>query len=497
MVLFDSVRRAREDQRTFAGVLGGVMYLASGVVLLATLSLLPDLIDRTPLVAMGVLAMLSGVGLMALPWSRWPRWVPAVLVVVAQINIAVAGVAAPGSVSHYLPLYVLSYLYVGMTLPPWSSAAVVPLTVASFVVGRGFVNDHLVNFVIALPIAVTAAEVLSRLLARLERHRAAVDQVLDLTRRLPATSSVDDAATLIGDLTAQLTASDLVTVMVVDADQPSRFVARMRTANLADLGEIAIDINTESTGVAVALRSAAVVVVPDAKTSPIVSRRYVDATGVGAVIYAPLFDGATAIGAIAAGWRRAGRPHTARVQHLELLAAQAGPQLARLLEHYRLSTEAEHDPLTGLSNRRVIDRAFARALPGDAVVMLDMDHFKSVNDDLGHAVGDETLRQMAACLLRSSREVDAIGRYGGEEFAAVLPGAGESGALSFLRRVRATWAKSQPITTFSAGYAVLTDDESAAAALARADHALYRAKDRGRDRDEAASNPAAAVADEP
>lgn len=178
-----------------------------------------------------------------------------------------------------------------------------------------------------------------------------------------------------------------------------------------------------------------------------------------------------------------------RLRNLELRAAlderdRLAQQLARL---------ASTDALTQLRNRRGFDalrreQRQALTLPL-TVAMLDIDHFKQINDTYGHGVGDHILRQLARTLREVLRREDEAIRYGGEEFALVLRGTDGEGARVLLDRLRARVAMlDTPVPfTFSAGYAsVRPGEEGLDAALARADAALYAAKAKGRDRIEAA-----------
>jgi diguanylate cyclase (GGDEF)-like protein len=167
----------------------------------------------------------------------------------------------------------------------------------------------------------------------------------------------------------------------------------------------------------------------------------------------------------------------------ELVAEEAGRMFEQLRASAALARDAQTDPLTQLANRRTFAHALATLREGDAVVIVDLDHFKGVNDRFGHDVGDDVLRALAGCLRRVARQMDCVARYGGEEFALVLPDAGGIGALRALQRVRSAWADLDPVTTFSAGVAVHESGEDAADTLRRADAALYEAKGAGRDRD--------------
>ena len=169
--------------------------------------------------------------------------------------------------------------------------------------------------------------------------------------------------------------------------------------------------------------------------------------------------------------------------------------VARLLAELRY--RSRHDGLTGALNRRSTEELLAgqmqRSLRSGetfAVVMLDMDHFKSINDRLGHAVGDLALKHAAALLTGALRKVDSLGRFGGEEFLALLPGITLAEAQHVAERLRAqiattplVHAGSTVTLSVSIGLAAWGGEgEDLSRLLVRADQALYRAKQRGRDR---------------
>jgi two-component system cell cycle response regulator len=166
-------------------------------------------------------------------------------------------------------------------------------------------------------------------------------------------------------------------------------------------------------------------------------------------------------------------------------------------DNARLEALAHTDPLTHLLNRRALTIRLVAELERVrrynsplTMLMIDLDHFKQVNDTYGHLVGDEVLRGIAMILQRSVRSVDMVARYGGEEFVVVLPETGETGAVAFAERIRqrveqhcfelqraapARVTVSIGVSSFPAPHV-----ESAEDLFARADAALYRAKERGR-----------------
>jgi len=171
-------------------------------------------------------------------------------------------------------------------------------------------------------------------------------------------------------------------------------------------------------------------------------------------------------------------------------------QMVRRLQEARaeLMRLATTDALTGLANRRTIlerlEEEVERHRRTDrplACILLDIDHFKRINDRFGHPAGDEVLRQVARQLQTGVRVYDTAGRYGGEEFLAVLPEADPEAGRLVAERLRALVAGEVrcgdgEAVTASFGLAQYRKDESADALLARADQALYRAKEAGRNR---------------
>ncbi len=157
----------------------------------------------------------------------------------------------------------------------------------------------------------------------------------------------------------------------------------------------------------------------------------------------------------------------------------------------RLQHLADHDPLTGLLNRRRFEEELIRQLDRcrryheDAtLVMIDVDHFKQVNDTLGHAAGDEVLQSIAAAIMGKVRSSDIIARVGGDEFAAILVGVDERNAhaaTSALAAVVREHDGSAVRTTVSVGATLLRPTDRPDTALFRADEALYWVKAAGRD----------------
>jgi diguanylate cyclase (GGDEF)-like protein len=187
----------------------------------------------------------------------------------------------------------------------------------------------------------------------------------------------------------------------------------------------------------------------------------------------------------------------------EILTTLAA-NLSRIEQNIRLTSEAETDQLTGVANRRRVGKsiAAARAMADRrnepfAVLLFDLDHFKSVNDQLGHTVGDQVLTQFAEVLQANVRPFDTVARWGGEEFMLLCPDCGVSGAVAISERVLEQCPgsfdeilPSEMRQTTSVGIAVYPEHGlTPEAVIHAADEALYRAKREGRDRWAAAGVP--------
>jgi diguanylate cyclase (GGDEF)-like protein len=164
---------------------------------------------------------------------------------------------------------------------------------------------------------------------------------------------------------------------------------------------------------------------------------------------------------------------------------------SRLLD--RLSQEGRTDALTGLLNRRGFDERAALELARArrdgspvAIALLDLDHFKRINDEWGHDTGDRVLVATAELLADVSREIDVVARFGGEEFVVLLPGTDEPEAMAFAERVRTQLAagalEQLPGVRLSAGVAAALAPAQVNELVQAADAALYSAKRAGRDR---------------
>ncbi len=177
------------------------------------------------------------------------------------------------------------------------------------------------------------------------------------------------------------------------------------------------------------------------------------------------------------------------------LATEA--ELAKLHQELdRASAQARHDPLTGALNRKGLDEALEREVSNVrrkntplCMALLDIDNFKSINDQLGHTTGDAALTHLAKVARNVMRPQDTLARYGGEEFVLLLPDTPQDKGVEAMTRLQRELTKhffmagsEKVLITFSAGVAQMSNGETGTDAIRRADQAMYQAKRSGKNR---------------
>ncbi|HVF32785.1 MAG TPA: bifunctional diguanylate cyclase/phosphodiesterase [Acidimicrobiales bacterium] len=328
-------------------------------------------------------------------------------------------------------------------------------------------------------------------LARIQRsifNRAPLQDVLD--------SICIGARDLLGD--------DVVGLRLLDPDDPTQLVL----VSSVGAGTAIVDRPNwrTKTGAGIGGRAVAegrLVVVEDYQAATCRLAAFA-ASGVQAAMAAPVFEAGRAVGSLTVATHTIGRRYSeAEREVLQTFAEHASLALndARTAEALRRTLgeavhQATHDPLTGLVNRTVVLERLGALLAGPdvagvAVLFIDLDRFKLVNDSLGHDVGDRVLEETAARLARCVRPGDLVGRHAGDEFVVVCSGLhGEVDALGLADRICCEIAAPillparEIVITASVGIARGVRGRTADELLRDADVAMYQAKERGRDRTE-------------
>jgi diguanylate cyclase (GGDEF)-like protein len=348
------------------------------------------------------------------------------------------------------------------------------------------------------------AVVRARVLQSSEDLTVAFKAAQDLSNRLAAQKDAGAVSRLLL-LSAQQIASPDTAVVVLTDEASSRYTVRAAEGWAQDFvgREVALD---ERTWTAWVVRS---------KEEPHLDGRFAEqkermpilvldeaASAPEALLAIPLRERSRNVGALVLTGREEAFGAVTR-EVLQVVTNQAAAVLGtlRVLERHR--HDAVRDGLTGLFNRRALQELLERTIArqqrlggGFGLVLLDIDHFKQLNDTHGHPAGDQALRQVAEVLKRHCRAGDEAARYGGEEFAVVLESGDPATALKTAERLRLELQRSalrlsggSIRLTASFGVAVWpTDGEPTEALLAAADRALYAAKQAGRNRVVAAAS---------
>jgi diguanylate cyclase (GGDEF)-like protein len=434
-----------------------------------------------------------------LPWKRLPRWTDALPPLVYLLAAALLREGEAAGASTYALLLLLPVAWLAAygtraqlaaavagvaavtTLPiliwgapdypdgEWRRAFVLVAISGVF----GFAGQRLMNE--------------GRRQAAMTRLDAAnIAAVLEATRELARSTTADSARTAICEAAKKVAGAALAMLYEPDPDGRELRVTGSFGSTSQSLLETARPFVGSSSGEVRSFSSVQPVFVADADDESTVSRELREA-GARSCLFQPVVRDGRSIGVLMVAWkRRVPQPPDRLPSVLSLLAAEAAVAIERADLLARLEMVARTDDLTGLANRRAWDEQLplelARAVREEwsvCVAMLDLDHFKDFNDKLGHQAGDRLLKASSAAWRTQLRATDTLTRYGGEEFAIVLPNCSLEDATELLERVRTATPAGQ---TASAGVAAWDGVEEPGILVSRADAALYQAKESGRDR---------------
>ena len=326
----------------------------------------------------------------------------------------------------------------------------------------------------------------------LERRRAQEEHARNLaavaaTRELARSANPRSARTAICEVALKISDAHRTIFFEPDASGLGLVANASAGAPLPDMIRDEVVPYTAAAAAVKAFKSGEPFFVADPLDHPEVSQRRVAAMDASSMLLQPIVSEGESVGVLGVYWSRRMPALDERVGSLiDQLAAEAAMAMERADMMSRLEHVARTDELTGLPNRRAWDRELSVVLELAAreqgpvcVAVLDLDRFKSFNDERGHQAGDRLLKQAAASWSEQLREPDVLARYGGEEFTVLLPACTPDDAAAAIERLRAATPGGQ---TCSAGIAVWDGSEAADALVGRADTALYAAKELGRDR---------------
>ena len=460
-----------------------LLLAASGIVS-ALVHPLPNLTEMTGAqrAAITTVCVLGAAAIWVSPWNRWPRRALLLLPVVGlgvKTWANLLGGLGPYSYSIH---FVLIYVWIGVALPRFAPLAFAPLLAAAYTVPLAIQGDprQTASVMMVVPICVVIGESVAWISNRLReaeqttgRNLARLRWLVDASADLAHQHEASELATRIARLASELPAATGAAVLV---QAPGR---RLELAATSDWpGGLPADFDLRHEPALVeAVRSGEILGRAHEQCAALAARLGIPHLGV-----APLYGSSGCTGVVLLARSAEAAPLDSFTRDLvRTLSMQAGLALERARVNEALRDASLHDELTRIGNRRKANARLGRLEAGDALMLVDLDHFKRVNDSHGHAVGDEVLRTLAAFLAEGLRDGDEVYRFGGEEFLIVLEQAGD-GALVAGERLCMGWRQQDPVTTFSAGIALHGAATDPATTLERADAALYEAKRAGRDR---------------
>ncbi len=360
-------------------------------------------------------------------------------------------------------------VYVGFVSPPGVALAASPLVLVLLVLGRQTDPDRvsLALPVVAVPGLALVAELVSYLSTRSDAVGRRNDRRLEELDRLSAVLSQFRRPSSLAEAAHQ----------IADAAIES-FGAQRATVVLRDAGGDLLTV-TQGPSIAAVPEAATAKLIADAvsRTDPVLVST--DRHGQILLIPLPTDEGMPAGAVLMHPVRSSDREFVVDMAYL--FQNSVSIAIGHLYVIDQLHRRALIDPLTDLGNRRHADRLLRSLAPGDAVVLLDLDGFKLVNDTLGHAAGDEILRLLSKHLKTTLRDSDTSARLGGDEFLIVARQA-FADPLTVAERIVTGWAELNEQTTLSAGVALHLQDATSSETLDLADRALIEAKGTGKNR---------------
>ena len=469
------------------------LFIAAGILTFAD-AYVPNTENATMAAIIGVVAVLVGIAVRFAPWNRWTQSSTLYLVAPAFVLIALGNRYGSGSPYVYAMYFIVVFTWVGLSQPRHVSVALAPVAVAFYLLplwGAG--NSYpgaAESVLVAVPVCVLVGETVAWAVEglRIARHDAThranlLSTVAKATTSITALewdnvpSGVVDAATSLGFELAALAMFDDTTdtyELLHPRGIKADYASRQHPATHGIPGQV---------------RSQRVTLASDRSSGNEDFMSALEESSLQAAIGSPVWVYGHLAAVLVAATRADMRVTTEDVEAFDLLAMHAGRALenARRFGDERNAKEqmaqvSLRDELTGVGNRRQAVRTIDELQPGDAVIIIDLDHFKAINDRHGHGTGDTVLIQLADHLRTQVRDPLLVSRYGGDEFLVVLLNTDGEEAVRVAQRLVDTWHARFPMTSISAGVADHLPSRQPASTIADADTALYAAKRLGRNR---------------
>jgi len=427
----------------------------------------------TSIVYLGIALLLAALYVAFVDWNRLPwlfRLGPAALCVLALLGaIFWAGTSATGhATTGFAVAAILILSYVGFVMPPGTALMFSPLLVLVLLIAhqREEVRVNLALPLVVVPVSALLGELVSSLtdhsarsISRTAHQKQTMARLEDVLRRFRSPDTLNEAAHQVAQAATELFEVDRATVVLRDVPD----------------GLVSVTVGPSSDEI------------PDGQTAQLVvdtiggtAPRIVPTGADQHMLVLPLYTASESTGAVVVHPLCVDDPEFS-LDLARLFGAQVGLAIEHLFVINELRRATTRDELTGIGNRKHADSLLASLREGDAVILLDLDGFKEVNDTLGHSAGDAVLQELSAHLRHCLRDSDTSARLGGDEFLIVAHRA-FSAPLAVADRVLVGWAKSGRSTTLSAGVALHEPGADVTVTFDRADQALYQAKAAGKNR---------------
>jgi diguanylate cyclase (GGDEF)-like protein len=412
-------------------------------------------VDATSLRVLGALSLASAVLVFFAPWHRFPHRASIVLAVLGLVLLLASGrytgyAATDQAPVAYPAFFLLIFGWLGLTQDRWTAALFAPVVALGcgwLTVTTPHVTVSFAGLVVAILTSVLIAETIAWAMARSRRYADDLAKLVATSSDLREVLNLAEGAALAANSTCDVLHADRVELVVlqscsIPADAVSSPFVELVTEACAT-GEAKGDRD----GLAVPLVGPsgviAVVVVFGVRCDPVTD------------------------------------------QIVQLLSSEFGGRLEQLRLLEALGEQTLRDALTGVGSRRHADALVDGLMPGDSLLLIDVDHFKEVNDTRGHLGGDRLLEQLGAHLRDGLRDHDAVARYGGDEFLVRLH-THDGDSQEIARRLLASWLDTGDVPSFSVGIAAHPRGGDPQATFGEADRALYISKREGRARIEVA-----------